>query len=196
MSRAFLRACGALLPAAAAFLAAGCGTPVTHLDPADDATWAALNEQAEIHPVRIRRTGSGTFAPADEVRFAPDTTRWRDEAGEARAVSTDAIARISFRSRRLGALKGARGGFLIGLPFTAAALWLTTPSLEFEAAGSDLWTLALLAPVILGGVGGASGALNGADDVIVLGVPPPPDTRYLPGSGAPAPGYVTERSAE
>jgi hypothetical protein len=180
---------------AALLLAAGCAVPATRLDPADDATWTTLNERTSRHPTAIRLRDRGV-RDVTELRFAPDTTRWRGPGGEIHALPTEEIAQISFRSRRLGAVTGARGGLLVGLPFTAVALALTTPSAEFEGVGDAPWTLALLAPVVLGGLGGAAGALRGADEAIVLGEPPPPDTRYPPGSGAPAPDYVKERRGD
>lgn len=196
MSRRRSGAPAALLRAAVLLFATGCGVPATHLDPADDATWTTLNDRARREPAKVLLAGSETFVPAAGLRFAPDTTRWRDGAGAAHAAPTPEVLRISFHSRRMGAHKAALGGVMIGLPITTFLVAVLSSDPEVSGDGGGVLLLGLLAPIVLGGAGGLLGAATGADEEIVLGEPPPPDTRYLPGSGAPAPDYVKERRGE
>lgn len=163
----------------ALFLASGCGgQSATHLDLAADTTWTTLNDRAGRYPTEIRLRGQ-RGVEVTGARFAPDTTRWREEAsGDGLAVPTEEVAWISFRSRRAGAIQGSAGGVWAGLAVDAVTVALLAGGWgdrDAEFRGELVSTL-LVIPV-------ASTALGAG-----LGT--------LPGSGAPAPDYVKERQGD
>lgn len=190
MGRQGIRSGRLLSCAALALLGSGCAGPIRHLDPEDAGTWTLLNERAGRHDaVELRLKGEEGRAAGD-VRFAADTTRWRDPvSGDERLAPTADVARITFRSRRIGAVQGARAGLVGGLVVTVVATVLIARA-EPEVSGSGLAaTLLLLTPAAAAIGGGVGAAMDGREDYL-LGPPGPPDRRYLPGSGVSPPGYI------
>ncbi|HMB69086.1 MAG TPA: hypothetical protein VKU85_07230 [bacterium] len=186
MSAAAGRGRRALLLILALLAGSGCGSSAQYLDPSDEATWTTLNERAGNDSTRIRLPGAETFQPVFTATFAPDTTRWRDEAGEVRAAPTREISRISFRSHAQGAREGANGGLKLGAAVAVISLVAFSQQSHVEGSGG-LAFLGLTAPVTLGGAGAILGGIWGVEEVIWLWERPPPDTRYRPTSGAPDP---------
>lgn len=154
-----------MLSCAAVLLAAGCGTPVTYLDPTEDSTWTTLDELAAREPTEVRVRGSAAV-PVVRARFAADTTRWTDAvSGQEGSAATGDIARITFRTRRAGSTVGVRRGLGIGFVLGAAfgtVEWLADNKSP-EAAGKGTG-VTLISTLVGGIVGGPLGAALRADE--------------------------------